>query len=86
MPEVPSARAAGDVLFALAGVGRAAELGQPWASHRSRPQRPPPPRAGAASREPGGAEPHAPHPASRARAGPAAVPKAQGNAGHRCLK
>lgn len=75
-----------DVLFALPGVGRAAELGQPWASHRSRPQWPPPHRTSAASREPGGAEPHSSHPTSRARAGTAAVPEAQGNAEHCCLK
>lgn len=64
----------------LPGVSRAAELGQPRAGHRSRPQRPPPHRPSAASRQPGGAEPHAPHPAGRARAGAAAVPEAQGNA------
>lgn len=75
-----------DVLFASAGIGRAAELGQPRPGHRGRPRRPPPRRAGAAPREPGGAEPRAPHAARRAGAGPAAVPEAQGNAGHRCLK
>lgn len=69
-----------DVLFALAGVSRAAELGQPRAGHRGRAQRPPPPCARAAPRQPGGAEPHAPHAPGRARAGPAAVPEAQGNA------
>lgn len=73
-----------DVLFALAGVGRAAELGQPWAGHRRRAQRPPPPCAGAAPRQPGGAEPHAPHTPGRARAGPAAVPEAQGNVKQCC--
>lgn len=68
-----------EVLFALAGVGRAAELGQPRPGHRRRAQRPPPPRTRAAPRQPGGAEPHAPHAPGRACAGPAAVPEAQGN-------
>lgn len=80
------AAAVHDVLFAFPGVGRAAELGQPWTSHRRCPQRPPPHGTGAASREPGGAEPRSPHAAGRPRAGPAAVPEAQGNAEHRCLK
>ena len=80
------AAAVADALFALPGVGCAAELGQPRASHRSRPWRPPPRCAGAAAREPGGAEPRSPHAARRAGAGPAAVPEAQGKARRCCLR
>lgn len=74
-----------DVLFALAGVGSATELGQPRASAGGRARQPPPPQPRAAPRQPGGAEPHAPHTPGRARAGPAAVPEAQGKVQQCCL-
>lgn len=72
-----------DVIFVSPGVGRAAELGQPRAGHRGGAQRAPPQHTGAAARQPGGAKPHSPDAAGRARAGAAAVPEAQGEA-ERC--
>lgn len=69
------------VLSVSPGVSRAAELRQPRASPGSSAQRPPPRCPSAATWQPGGAEPRSPGPPGCARAGPAAVPEAQGNGG-----